>query len=169
MTGEPWRVRPCERPLPLGRTPGVAAVLHLVSSRHADVMTWVWYQIAKASSSNATASRKVTGASTAVRSVPGGCSAQGRAGDHDLALWSCWSARIGRSRVLRRPGSASTRLLAYCSVQCQAAGSSSPSTAGYAAAWSVTTSTGMIAVCRWPARRSDGRPWRRDARTRTRR
>jgi hypothetical protein len=36
--------------------------------------------------------------------------------------------------------------MACCSVQCQAAGSSSPGTAGYAAAWSVTTSTGMIAV-----------------------
>jgi hypothetical protein len=58
-------------------------VLHLVSSRHADVMTWVWYQIAKASSSSATASRKITGASTAVRSVPAGCSAQGVPGDHD--------------------------------------------------------------------------------------
>jgi len=47
-----------------------------------------------------------------------------------LTLWSCWSPRIGRSRALRRPWSPSTRLLAYCSVQCQAAGSSSPSTAG---------------------------------------
>jgi hypothetical protein len=32
-----------------------------------------------------------------------------------LALWSCCKPRIGRSRDFRRPWSASTRLLAYCS------------------------------------------------------
>jgi hypothetical protein len=41
------------------------AALHLVSSRQAEVVTGVWYQIAKASSSNATASRRFTGSSTA--------------------------------------------------------------------------------------------------------
>jgi hypothetical protein len=39
---------------------GRRAALHLVSSRQAEVVTGVWYQIAKASSSNATASRRFT-------------------------------------------------------------------------------------------------------------
>jgi len=39
--------------------------LHLVSTRHAEVAKLVWYQIAKASSSNAAASRKLAGSSTA--------------------------------------------------------------------------------------------------------
>ena len=47
-----------------------------------------------------------------------------------LALRSCLSPRIGRSRDFKRPWSASTRLLAYCSVRCQAAGSSSSSWTG---------------------------------------
>jgi hypothetical protein len=47
-----------------------------------------------------------------------------------LALRSCLSPRIGRSRDFKRPWSASTRLLAYCSVRCQAAGSSSSSRTG---------------------------------------
>jgi hypothetical protein len=37
------------------------------------------------------------------------------------AVRSCLSPRIGRSRDFKRPWSASTRLLAYCSVRCQAA------------------------------------------------
>jgi hypothetical protein len=41
------------------------AVLHLVSTRHAAAANLIRYQIAKASSSNATARRKVTGSSTA--------------------------------------------------------------------------------------------------------
>jgi hypothetical protein len=41
------------------------AVLHLVSTRHAQVTKLAWYQIAKASSSNATASRRVAGSSIA--------------------------------------------------------------------------------------------------------
>jgi len=36
--------------------------------------------------------------------------------------------------------------VAYYSLRCQAAGTSSSSTAGYAAAWSVTTSTGVAFV-----------------------
>ena len=43
----------------------VTALLHLVSSRHGEVAIRFWRQIAKASSSNATASRKVAGSSTA--------------------------------------------------------------------------------------------------------
>jgi hypothetical protein len=42
-----------------------AAVLHLVSTRHAAAAKLIRYQIAKDSSSNATARRKVTGSSTA--------------------------------------------------------------------------------------------------------
>ena len=41
-----------------------------------------------------------------------------------------FSPRIGRSRALSRPWSASTRLLAYCSRTCRAAGTSSSSTRG---------------------------------------
>jgi len=41
------------------------AVLRLVGSRHAKAATVVWRQIIKASSSNATATRRVTGSSTA--------------------------------------------------------------------------------------------------------
>ena len=40
------------------------ALLHLVSSRHGEVEIRFWRKIAKASSSNATASRKVAGSST---------------------------------------------------------------------------------------------------------
>jgi hypothetical protein len=47
-----------------------------------------------------------------------------------LALRSRLRPRIGRSRAFKRPWSASTRLLAYCSVRCHAAGSSSSSTTG---------------------------------------
>jgi hypothetical protein len=42
-----------------------AALLHLVSSQHGEWRRGLGRQIAKASSSNATASRKVTGSSTA--------------------------------------------------------------------------------------------------------
>src|SRR6266511_3951955 len=63
-----------------------------------------------------------------------------------LALRSCLSPRIGRSLDLRRPWSASLRLLAYRSVRCQAPGSSSSSMAGYAAVLSVTTSAGVHLV-----------------------
>jgi hypothetical protein len=41
------------------------AVLRLVGSRHAKAATVVWRQIIKASSSNAIATRRVTGSSTA--------------------------------------------------------------------------------------------------------
>jgi hypothetical protein len=47
-----------------------------------------------------------------------------------LALRSCLSPRIGRSLALRRPWSASIRLLPYWSVRCHAAGSSSSNTTG---------------------------------------
>jgi hypothetical protein len=50
---------------------------------------------------------------------------QGEAGDHDPGAASCLSPRIGRSRAFSLPWSASTRLLAYCSVLCHAAGSNS--------------------------------------------
>ena len=43
----------------------VSAVLHLVSTRRAEGATLIRYQITKASSSNATAGRKVIGSSTA--------------------------------------------------------------------------------------------------------
>jgi hypothetical protein len=48
-----------------------------------------------------------------------------------LALRSYLSPRIGCSRAFSLPWSHSTRLLAYRSVWCQAAGSSSSNTAGY--------------------------------------
>jgi hypothetical protein len=41
------------------------ALLHLVGSRQGEVAIRFWRQIAKASSLNATANRKVTGSSTA--------------------------------------------------------------------------------------------------------
>ena len=50
--------------------------------------------------------------------------------DDDPGAAVLLSLRIGRSLDVRRPWSASTRLLAYCSVRCQAAGSSSSSTIG---------------------------------------
>jgi hypothetical protein len=59
-----------------------ATLLHLVSSRHGEVAIRFWRQIAKASSSNATPSRKVAGSSTASSSASGGRSAQGVPGDH---------------------------------------------------------------------------------------
>src|SRR6266498_267671 len=58
-----------------------------------------------------------------------------------LAPRSVLSPRIGRKRRFSWPWSASSRLLAYCSVRCQAAGATSSSTLGYTAALSVTTST----------------------------
>jgi hypothetical protein len=100
-------------------------------------------QIAKASSSNATATRRLGGSSTASSSQPRrrlctkACPAI-----TILALRSCLSPRIGPRRAFNRPWSASTRLLAYWSVRCQAAGATSSSTPGYTGAWSVTTSTG---------------------------
>ena len=48
-----------------GSNPRPRAVLRLVGSRHAEAATVVWRQIIKASSSNAIATRRVTGASTA--------------------------------------------------------------------------------------------------------
>src|SRR5215216_7586228 len=60
-----------------------------------------------------------------------------------VALRSCLSPGIGRSRAFSRPWSHSMRLLAYWSVRCHAAGSRSSSTAGYAAARSVVTSIGV--------------------------
>ena len=63
-----------------------------------------------------------------------------------LALRSCLSPRIGRSQAFSRPWSHSTPLLAYWSVRCQAAASSASSTAGYAGARSVVTSTGRTLV-----------------------
>ena len=42
-----------------------AALLRLVSPRHAELATARWRQITKASSSNATATRRITGSSTA--------------------------------------------------------------------------------------------------------
>src|SRR5215216_6848392 len=74
-----------------------------------------------------------------------------------LALRSCLSPRIGRRRAFSLPWSHSTRLLAYCSVRCQDAGSSSSSTAGYTGALSVVTSTGVALVAPSPARRIGGR------------
>ena len=44
---------------------GRAALLRLVSPRHAELATAVWRQITKASSSNATTTRRLIGASTA--------------------------------------------------------------------------------------------------------
>jgi hypothetical protein len=41
------------------------ALLHLISSRRGESRDTVWRQIAKASSSNATATRRATGSSTA--------------------------------------------------------------------------------------------------------
>jgi hypothetical protein len=46
-------------------------------------------------------------------------------------------------------------VVAYRSVQCHAAGSSSSSTTGYVAAWSVTTSTGVTLIV--PIARSKNR------------
>src|SRR5829696_7733626 len=72
-----------------------------------------------------------------------------------LALRSCLSPHIGRSLALRLPSSHSTRLLASRSVRCHAAGSSSPSTAGYTGALSVVTSMGVTLVA--PLARSKNR------------
>ena len=88
-------------------------------------------QIAKASSSNATASRRCTGSSTASSYRPrrrfctNACPAI-----TILALRSCLSPHIGRSRAFSRPWSHSMRLLAYRSVRCHTAGSNSSSTIG---------------------------------------
>src|SRR5215207_8809053 len=102
------------------------ALLRLVGARHTDAPPWAYGQIAKASSSNATANRRCTGSSTASSYRPrrrfctNACPAI-----TILALRSCLSPRIGPSRAFSRPWSASTRLLAYRSVRCKAAGSSS--------------------------------------------
>ena len=72
-----------------------------------------------------------------------------------VALRSCLSPGIGRSRAFSRPWSHSMRLLAYWSVRCHAAGSRSSSTAGYAAARSVVTSIGVTLVV--PMARSKNR------------
>ena len=74
-----------------------------------------------------------------------------------LAPASVFSPRIGRRRRFSCPWSASTRLFAYRSVRCHAAGSSSSSTLGYTVALSVTTSTGVTlvdSVARWKNRRA---------------
>jgi hypothetical protein len=51
-------------------------------------------------------------------------------GDHDPGATVLLEPRIGRSRAFNRPWSASTRLLAYWSVRCPAAGASSESGSG---------------------------------------
>jgi hypothetical protein len=127
----------------------VGAVLHLVGTRHAEAAKLIRYQIAKASSSNATASRRVTGSSTAnsefVVSAP-----------------QVLHERMPRQKylsaaVLLEPAHRSHPRLETAVVGLDAVvggqlgamsgpGTSSPSTAGYAAAWSVTTCTGIIAV-----------------------
>jgi len=53
---------------------------------------------------------------------------EGVSGDDDSGAEVSLSPRIGRSRRFSWPWSASMRLLAYCSVRCQAAGASSSST-----------------------------------------
>jgi hypothetical protein len=53
---------------------------------------------------------------------------EGMPGDHDPALRSCLSPRIGRRRAFNRPWSASMWLFAYWSARCQAAGASSSTT-----------------------------------------
>ena len=55
---------------------------------------------------------------------------EGMPGDDHPGAVSCLRPRIGRSQAFSRPWSASTRLLAYRSVRCHAAGSSSSSTIG---------------------------------------
>jgi hypothetical protein len=107
-------------------------------------------QIAKAGSSNAVATRRLAGSSIASSSWPRrrfwtkACPA-----NTTVALRSCLSPRIGRSRAFGRPWSHSMRLLGYWSVRCQVAGGRSSSTSGYAAARSVVTS-------RRDPRRADG-------------
>jgi hypothetical protein len=64
------------------------------------------------------------------------------ADDHACSLVA-FEPRIGLSRALSRPWSASIRLFAYCSVLWNASGMSSSITARSADARSVTTSTGM--------------------------
>jgi hypothetical protein len=95
-----------------------------------------WDRIAKTGSSNATATRRLVGSSTASSQCPRRrfctkpCPAM-----ITLELRSCLSPRIGRSLAFSLPWSHSTpRLLAYRSVRCQAAGSRSSSTAGYTGA-----------------------------------
>ena len=66
---------------------------------------------------------------------------EGMADTITLALRSCLRPRIGRSRDFRRLWSPSMRLLAYCSVRCHAAGSSSSSTAGVGCQKSVVAVT----------------------------
>ena len=62
--------------------------------------------------------------------------------DHGARCAVAFQARIGRSRAFNRPWSASTRLLAYWTVLCNASGASSPMALASAAARSVTTSDG---------------------------
>ena len=59
-----------------------------------------------------------------------------------LAVRSVFSPRIGRSRALSLPWSASHRLFWYCSVLWNASGISSSMTRARVGARSVTTSTG---------------------------
>jgi hypothetical protein len=64
------------------------------------------------------------------RSGLAGDSGRAMPGDDHPGAASCLRSRIGRSRAFSRPWSASTRLLAYRSVRCHAAGSNSSSTIG---------------------------------------
>jgi hypothetical protein len=99
--------------------------------RHAEAADSALDQIAKASSSKATTTRRFAGSSAASSQCPrrtfctNACPAM-----MAVALRSCLSPRIGLSGAFSRPWSASTRLLAYRSVRCHAAGSSSSSTPG---------------------------------------
>src|SRR5512133_3179535 len=103
-------------------------------------------QIAKASPANATASRRVTGSSTASSEWP------------RRRFWTnACPRRSPDARVLLAPAHGTKprlettvvsldAVVAYLSVRCHAAGSSSSSTCGYLGARSVTTSTGASLV-----------------------
>jgi hypothetical protein len=105
--------------------------LNANSAGHAEGASCARDQVAKASSSNATASRLLAGSSTISSSCPRrtfctkACPTM-----ITLALRSCLSPRIGRSRAFSWPWSPSIPLLAYWSLRCHAAGKSSSSATG---------------------------------------
>jgi hypothetical protein len=80
------------------------ALLRLVGARHADAPPWAYGQNAKASSSNAPASRRCTSSSTASSYPPRRRFCTNACPAITIpTLWSCLSPRIGRSRAFSRP------------------------------------------------------------------
>jgi hypothetical protein len=106
-------------------------LLHLVSSRHGEVAIQFWRQIAKASSSNATASRKVAGSSTAqFVLLPADVLHKGVPGDHSPGAAVLLEPAHRPQPRFEVAVVSLDAVVAYCSLRCQAIGSSSSSTAG---------------------------------------